>query len=197
MTVSSVPTPLEHRDQLNRRTYKAILDLSSRCPLLTPDDIALMTGASVSWVRQLMKSDAFRAQRTERIQELFGAQLAEIQAKMLTTTSALLDAIAKRIANPEAAITEDTLLKATQLLLGHINPKGSTPATPAPTTPSQPPSVIFMSVSPEDILRARQRALEHGSSVQLEPQLKKDNVIDVDEDGIPTERRVRSLEGID
>lgn len=191
----AILTPTEHVSELKRKTYSAILNLASRHPMLDASDLALMLGANVNWVRKVMSSDAFKAQRAQKVQELFGPQLAAIQAKMLKTTEHLIDAIHKRIADPEAAVTEETLLKATSLLLDRILPMKAAPAI-APPAPAQHVQMIFNGISPDDIDRARQAALERGRALPLEHQIH-DNVTDVDEDGVPQAKRVRSNEGID
>ncbi len=190
--------PSEHAQVIKRKTYRAILELSARHPLLNASDIALMTGAREQWVRRIMKSDAFMAQRAQLVEELHGPRLREIQAKMEETTSLLLDAIAKRIANPDASVSEDTLLKAAALLLDRVLPqKGAPPVNPGNPQPSQNVTMIFPGVSNEDIRAARDKALSHGRTITLEPQAQIEARIHVDEDGIPTPARIRSNEGVD
>lgn len=183
---------------LKRRTYGAVLELSVRHPLLSPADIALMTGAQEKWVKSVMKSDAFMAQRAARVQELHGPRLEEIRAKMESTMSALLDAIAKRIADPEAAVSEETLLKAFAVLADRIIPAKNAAAImpPSPTTPTQI-NYNFNGVTIEDIQRARNAAVERGKVLQLEAQPSHESIIHVDEDGIPKAERVRRNEGLD
>ena len=181
-----------------RRSYRAILELSARHPLLTPNDLALMIGANAKWVRSVMKSDSFLAQRAQLVQELFGPQLQELNAKMLKTAGDLIDSINRRIANPDAVVSEGTLLKAAELLLDRILPgKNNGGNFTAPQQqPAQNLKIVFNGVSPEDIARARSLALQRGSLITLEPQAH-ETAIDLDEDGLPKERRVRSNEGID
>lgn len=179
-----------------KRTFSAILDLAVQYPLLNHLDIAVMIGADAGWVKRLMSSDAFTALRVKRIKELHGPRLAEIQAKMETTSIALIETIAKRIANPEAPCTEDVLLKATALLLDRILPKEPAPINPGNPQP-QVTQMNFYGLTAQDVLDARQKALSHGASVQLEAPIRKDTAVDVDEDGIPKERRVRGGESID
>jgi hypothetical protein len=195
--MSELITVDAHVSHLKRKTYKAILELSARHPMLDPKDLALMLGSEVGWVRQVMKSDAFKAQRAQLIEELFGPRLKEIQNKMLDTTEALIDAIRQRIANPDAIVSEETLLKATQLLLDRIIPVKNGPATiQPPSQPAQNIKMVFNGISAEDIERARRSALDRGAMITLEPQ-HHESAIDVDEDGIPTPARVRSNEGLD
>lgn len=191
--------PQEHEQRIRRKTYRAILELSAKHPLLNASDIALMTGASEPWVRKIMKSDTFCAQRADLVEQLHGPRLREIQAKMEETTSLLLDAIAKRIANPDAAVAEDTLIKATALLLDRVLPKQALPPQVTPMTPSQNVTMVFNGVTADDIQRARDKALNHGRTIELEyqPQNETREAIDVDEDGIPKVARLRNLEGID
>ncbi len=196
-------TPLlneqEHAGRIKRRTYKAILEMSARHPLLNHGDIALMTGASETWVRSIMKSDAFMAQRAALVEEIHGPRLAEIRAKMEETTSLLLDAIAKRIANPNADVSEDTLLKAFQLLTDKILPTKQAPVPPPGSTPTAV-TFNFGGLQAEDLNRARQAAINRGSVVALEhqPHLEKEKVVDVDEDGEPiqTSARLRYESGL-
>jgi len=190
--------PHEHAGYVRRKTYKAILDLSARHPLLTSFDIAIMTGATESWVKKIMKSDTFMAQRAQMVEDLHGPRLREIQNKMEQTTSLLLDAIARRIADPNAAVSEEVLIKATALLLDRVLPKRpDTLLNPGNPSPPQNVTMVFNGITGEDILRARQKALTHGSTVELELQPQIESAIDVDEDGLPKERRLRNLEGLD
>lgn len=197
MSVDPIPTPQEFQQQYRRKTYSAILELAARHPLLSPSDIALMTGASESWVKKVMGSDSFRAQRAARVQELHGPRLAEIQAKLETTFTNVIEAINKRIADPTADCSEDTLLKAFQLLADRVVASKGAPQTLLPP-PGQPTKteVHFHGISLEDIENARRASRQHSQTLQLEAQPNHSQVIDVDADGIPTERRVRSIEGI-
>jgi hypothetical protein len=182
---------------LRRRTYRAILELTARHPLLNPDDVAVLTGASSTWVRKVMKSDAFTAQRAELVQRLHGPRLMEIQAKMEETASLLLDAIARRIANPDAVVAEATLLKAAELLLDRVFPQKSAAQLPGGAAPSQNVTMVFNGVTAEDIARARAAAFNHGRTIELEHQPQVELIPHVDEDGLPTAPRVRGIEGID
>lgn len=187
---------MQHVGHMRRRTYKAILELSARHPMLNPRDLALMLGANEQWVRQVMKSDAFKAQRAQLIEELFGPKLEEIRNKMLDTTSKLIEAIAHRIADPDAIVSEDTLLKATALLLDRIAPVKGASLPQTNTPPAQHVKIVLNGVSPEDLDRARQAALNRSPILELEAQ-QHEQLTTVDEDGLPTDRRVRSNEGID
>jgi hypothetical protein len=190
--------PQEHAQQIKRRTYAAILEMSAKHPLLNATDIAMMLGTSEPWVKKIMRSDAFIAQRANRVQELHGPRLQQLQAKLETTTDLILDAIAKRIANPEAAVSEDTLLKAAALLLDRIIPKKTEASAASPLAPAQPSvTMVFNSVTAADIARARDAALHRGRTLELEPQSSMEIIPDVDEDGLPTPRRIRSNEGLD
>lgn len=182
--------------ELRHRTYKAILELTARHPLLNPEDVAALTGASPIWVRRVMKSDAFTAQRAELAHKLHGPRLQEIQMKLEETTSLLIDAIAKRIANPDAVVSEATLLKAAELLLDRVLPERKNLPPPG-TQPSQNVTMVFNGVTGEDINRARQAALAHGRTIELEAQPQVERLNYVDADGLPEERRVRSNEGLD
>jgi len=182
---------------LRRRTYRAMLELTARHPLLNAEDVAVLTGASPVWVRKVMKSDAFMAQRAELVQRLHGPRLMEIQAKLEETTSLLIDAIAKRIANPDAVVAEATLLKAAELLLDRVLPAKGPAQVPGVASPSQNVTMVFNGVTAEDISRARIAALNHGRTIQLEHQPQVELPPYVDEDGLPEARRVRGIEGID
>jgi hypothetical protein len=198
MTLPAIPQEQEISANLKRRSYKAILEFSARYPLLTSAEIAVMIGASSAWVKSVMKSDAFLAQRAQKIQDLHGPRLAEIQAKMETTMSMALDAIAQRIANPNAEVSEETLLKCFTILRDSILPP--TPNASANPGPNQPGTgavaVHFHGVTPEDLVRARDAAMNRNRMITLEPQ-SHDTSEKFDEDGLPQIARVRSNEGLD
>lgn len=192
-----IPTPAEQTASLRRRTYRAVLELSARHPLLDSRDIALMLGISEAWVRRLTRSDAFIAQRAELIEQLHGPRLAEIRTKMEDTLGHLVTSIAKRIADPDAVVSEDTLLQAFKLLADRVFPQTKgTPPPPDPRAASPVTQIVFNGIGLEDIERAKQMAIERGRVLELEPQNHKE-VIDVDEDGLRQVARVRSNEGID
>lgn len=199
MTQSELIRPEEIPQNLRRRSYRAILELSARHPLLDSRDLALLTGASQPWIKSVMKSDTFIAQRAVMVDKLHGARLREIQAKLETTTSLIIDAIGRRIADPEAAVSEDTLIKAFIALADRVLPKKeSAPAVnPGNPQPNQTTQFIFNGVTMEDIQRARDAAMNRGRTIELEPQEHVKELVHVDEDGIPTAGRVRSNEGCD
>lgn len=194
MAEISVPTEREHEGQLRRKSYRAILELSSRHPLLSPKDIALMIGASEPWVKKVMSSDAFRAQRAILVEKLFGPQLEVLRSKMMTTADMLVQAVAEKIAHPDAEANGEVILKALTTILDRIMPVKQVIAPPPPPAPSNTTINIATGVTPEDMARARARILSHGASIPLEAQNQIPELNYVDEDGLPTQRRIRSNE---
>ena len=102
---------------LRSRSYLAILEMSVENPQLGPKEIAELLKRDVTFVGAIMRSDHFLEERAGLILHRYGDKLAGMRAKLIDTASNVLDAINRRISDPNSICEDNTLTAIAEMLL--------------------------------------------------------------------------------
>lgn len=164
---NGMPRPPRHMSP----SYNAILRISVEHPLLTVEQVAALLQRPYGQVSAVMRSDHFLEERAKLLMERYGAQIDGVRGQVIAAASSAIEAIRRRIADPNSDVAPETLLKAAEFLMRFVaQPLDAQPAAGPVDPGAAPQNNVTINLLPGDLDRAIEARNHAIRTIDITPQ---------------------------